>query len=270
MGSKNQTVTQSADPWAEAQPYLKGALGGAESLYNQGAFAPDPYSGQRVAGFGDASVMSQDMIMQQAQQPQLSGQAGSYLGNMMDPNYQSQQLEQVKQNALGSAIPSAVSMFSGSGMTNSSQAMDTVGRAATEAVAPYEYNAFNMAQDRGMQAAGMAPSIDRAGYLPATMIGAVGASQDAMRQSEIGADMQRYYETEGQDAQNFQGYLNSIMGLGGMGGTATETEPGASALQSIASGGLTGVGTYGALMGNPATAPFALPIGVGAGLLGMI
>jgi len=270
MGSKNQTTTQKMEPWAEAQPFLKGALGDAESLYNQGAFAPNPYSGQRVAGFGDASVMSQDMMMRQAQQPQLAGQASGFLGNMMDPGYQSQQLDQVKQNALGSAIPSAVSMFSGSGMTNSSQAMDTVGRAATEAVAPYEYNAFNMAQDRGMQAAGMAPSIDRAGYLPATMIGAVGASQDAMRQQQIQADMQRYYETEGQDAQNFNGYLSSIMGLGGMGGTSSQTQPGPSTLQNVASGALTGIGTYGSLMAAGLTNPVTAPLAIGAGVLGMM
>ena len=67
-------------------------------------------------------------------------------------------LAAVKQNALGSAIPAAASMFSGSGMINSSTAMDGVGRAAMDAVAPYEYQARHGAEPGhagGADAAGL-------------------------------------------------------------------------------------------------------------------
>ena len=56
MGGKKQTVTQKSSPWAAAQPFLKNALGQAESLYKAGDFAASPYEGDRVAGFGDATT----------------------------------------------------------------------------------------------------------------------------------------------------------------------------------------------------------------------
>ena len=270
MGGKNQTTTSTTEPWKPAQPYLEGAMGTAEGMFNSGQFGIEPYQGNRVAGFGDTSQMSQDMMMSQAQGPQLTGDASGFLRNMMNPDYQSGRLEQVKQNALGSAVPAAVSMFSGSGMTNSSQAMDTVGRAATDAVAPYEYGAFENAQNRGMTAAGMAPTMDRAGYLPATMMGAVGASQDAMRQAGLDADMAKYYEGQQAPIDEFQRYLSSIMGLGGMGGTASQTQPGTSGMENIAAGGLSGIGTFGALSQAGITNPYLAPLSIGAGLLGMI
>lgn len=270
MGSKNQTVTQRADPWKPTQDPLKGAIGTLGDMMGRGAFASGVYGGPRVAGFGDVSNASQGMIMQNAQGPSVSRDASGYLSQMMNPNYQSGLLEQVKQNALGTAIPAATSMFSGSGMTNSSGAMDYVGRAATEAVAPIEYDAFNRSMDRGMTAAGMAPSIERATYLPATMLGAVGADRDAMNQRYIDADMQRFTEQQGQDAQNFQTYLQNLLRISGQGTTGTTSEPGVSGLQRIAGGGLTGIGTFGALAGAGLANPIAIPLGVAAGLAGMI
>jgi len=251
MGKNDSTVKNVNDPWKPIQGSLKNAAKEAGNLFNSGGFG-------QVAGFGDASNLSQSMIMNQAGQPGLTPMASGTLSGMMDPSYQSDRLDAVKNNVLGSAIPAAVSMFSGSGMTNSSQAMDTVGRAATQAVAPYEYQAAQDSQNRAMQAAGMAPAMDQAGYMPAQMIGAVGGAQDAMSQSLMD-----------QEKMNYQGYLNSIMGLGGMGGTGAQTSPGASTGQMVGSSLMGGLGTYGALMGNPVTAPFALMGGIGSGMMGL-
>src|SRR6056297_926529 len=249
-GGGKQTIQQNADPWGPTRGPLTDMMSQGTSLYNQGGFQPEVFGGDRVAGFGDTSNLGMNMMLDQAGQPGATPMASQTLTNMMDPNYQSSQLEAVKSNALDSAIPAASSVFSGSGMLNSSQAMDTVGRAAMDAVAPYEYGAFENAQGRGMTAAGMAPTMDRAGYLPATMMGAVGASQDAMRQAGLDADMAKYYEGQQAPIDEFQRYLSSIMGLGGMGGTASQTQPGTSGLQNVAAGGLSGIGTYGALAAN--------------------
>ena len=251
MGKDDSTVKNVSDPWKPLQPALKGAVGPAQDLFNSGGFG-------NVAGFGDASQMSQNMIMNQAGGPNLTSMGSGALSNMMDPNYQDDRLEAVKANALRSAIPAAVSMFSGSGMTNSSQAMDTVGRAAAEAVSPYEFQAAEAAKNRAMQAAGMAPAMDQAGYMPAKMIGAVGGVQDAMDQRLMD-----------QEKMNFQGYLNSIMGLGGMGGTGSQTMPGPSTGQTVGSSLLGGLGTYGALMGSGIGAPLAIAGGLGSGLMGL-
>ena len=247
MGGKKQTVTQKSSPWSAAQPFLKSALGQAEALYKAGDFSATPYSGDRVAGFGDATTGAQQGILDMAAggAPGTSAARDTMLGMLSggaNPN-----LAAVKQNALGSAIPAAASMFSGSGMINSSTAMDGVGRAATDAIAPYEYQAYDTAQNRAMQAAQMLPGLDRAMYDPYLMQSQVGAQQDQMAQAEIVAAIKKYYEGEGQAAANFSPYLNAIMGLGGMGGTSSTTSPQqGTGLGPAVMGGL---GTYGALAG---------------------
>lgn len=270
-----QTQTATSSPWAPTVPYLKDAMAQNEALYQQGAFSPDPYQGQRVAGFGDVTQRANEMMMQRAGggAPLVDAAQGTLTGMMA--GQANPALEAVKQNALASAVPAAAAMFSGSGMTNSTQAMDTVGRAAMDAVAPYEYGAFDTAQGRAMQAAGMAPGIERAGYMPAAMMGTVGGMQDAMQQAMIDSEMQKHYETEGQDAANFQNYLANLSGMGAMGGTTSTVMQGSptqgpSFLRRGGSSLLGGLGTYGAFAANPATAPFAIAGGIGAGLMGML
>lgn len=270
MPKSNTTQTTKVEPWKPAQDGLKEAISGVEGLYGSGGFFTPGYDGQRVAGFGDTSQMGQNMLLDQAQQPGTVGTAQSTISQMMNPNYQSEQLNAVKQNALGSAIPAATSMFSGSGMLNSTMAMDSVGRAATEAIAPYEYGAYENAQGRALSAAGMAPTLDKASYLPGTITSTVGGAQDAMSQAFMDSDMAKYYENANPELQNLQGFSNMMMGLGGMGRTGTETQPGQSGLQSLATGGLTGIGTYGALAGAGVANPMLMPFSIGAGLLGMI
>jgi len=237
MGGRSQTTTQKADPWAPAQPYLKDALAQGEDLFARGGFAPDPYSGQRVAGFGDLSQIGQGATAWQAAQgaPQI-GQAADTLTSMMNPQQQQQRLEAVKNNALGSAVPAAVAQFAGSGMGNSTLAMDTVGRAATDAVSPYDYNAYQQEQGRALQAAGMAPQIESAKYLPSQMLSAVGGQQDAMTQAMIDVQMRQYYEGQNQEADALDRYSQMLLGYGGQGGTQTST-------QSSNPGGASMIGT---------------------------
>ena len=221
-GSKQ---TQSSEPWKPVQPYLQGGLEDIGDLYSSGGFRVDPFQGQRVAGFGDTSQQAQQMTMDRAGQgATMVDQAQGFLSNQMNPQYQSAQLDAVKQNALGSAIPAAASMFSGSGMLSSTPAMEHVSRAAVDAVSPYEYGAFQNAQQRGMSAAGMAPQMEEAGYLPAQMMGGVGGAQDAMRQRQIEGGMQQHYETQGADLTGMQNYVNMLRSIGGMGGQTATVE----------------------------------------------
>lgn len=220
MGSRSTTTTES-EPWAPAQGALKDVLSQTKSLYQSGELSADPYSGSMVAGFGDVSQMAQQGIIDQASQdsPLLSGMSGT-LADMMSGDYQTQYLENVKQNALGTAIPAAASMFSGSGMTDSSTAMDYVGRSAAEAVAPYEYQAAEAAQNRALQAAGMAPTAYQSGFLPQQMLASVGSQQDAMAQQMLDADIAAHYEAENQQRQALENYANLATAIGGMGGTS--------------------------------------------------
>lgn len=265
--SKKQTSTQKAEPWGPAQPFLKDAMGEAKSLFDAGKFAPDPYGGDWLAGFGKVTRRANQGILNLAGQGAPGTEAArdammEMLSGGANPN-----LAAVKQNALGSAIPAAASMFSGSGLTNSSVAMDGVGRAAMDAVAPYEYQAYDSAQNRAMQAAGMLPGLDQAMYHPLLMRSQVGAAQDQMAQAEIDAKMKKYYETQGQDAANFAPYLNAIMGLGGMGSSGSTTSPvPGTGLGPAVMGGL---GMYGTLAGAGLTGGTATLGGILAGLAGL-
>jgi len=258
MGGKSQSTTTTMNPWKSAQPFLLEAMRGANTLFKEGGFAADPYQGNRVADPSQATLDAErrTMMMSQGGAPGTTAARNSMMG-MLDPANQYRGMDAVRDNILSSAIPSAASMFSGSGMTNSSTAMEGVGRSAMEALAPFEYGAYNAGQDRMMGAAQMLPGLDQAAYMPVAMQGAVGAQQDARRQAQTQADMQKYYETEGQGAANFQPYLNAIMGLGGMGQSSTSTGPApGTGLGPAVAGGL---GMYGALSGIPAIAGTAVP-----------
>jgi hypothetical protein len=342
MGSKDQTVTQAAEPWGPTQPYLTNAMGTAQNLYNQGAFAPTPY------GFGD-SLGSGSFAMQPSQPMQYSqpmpssstSNMNSFFGSMLGiPSTQSiapttyapqtggysyaptsamggadlealaqaaaemripgfgqttqdamasiisqsqagtpgldaaysyltdalgggmyDGMEAVSNNILGSAIPAATSMFSGSGMTNSSTAMDGVGRAATEALAPFEYGAYENAQNRAMTAAGMMPGMEQAMYMPAQMQLSMGQMEDQLAQQRASMANQAYNEAAGMPAANFSPYLNAIMGLGGMGssGSTTSPMPGTGVGPAV----MGGLGMYGTLAGAGMTGGTSL---LGAGL----
>lgn len=270
MGGKSQTVRQKAEPWKPAQPFLQGALGDAQSLYRSGGFSADPFGGNRVAGFSPETMQAQQGIMGQAAGgvPGVSA-ARDTLTAMLGGQGGFPGMDAVRQNVLGGAIPAATAMFSGSGMANSSVAQEGVGRAAAEALAPFEYGAWNAAQDRAVSAASMMPGMEAAMYMPFDRMAGVGAQQDAMSQQRINADMQRWYEQEGQQAQNYQGYLNAIMGLGGMGGQQTSQQPmPGTGLGPAVMGGL---GAFGTLAGIPALAGTSMPAigGILAGLAGL-
>ena len=233
-GGSKQTTVQKADPWKPSQPFLKGAMRDAESLYESGGMSAQPYTGDRVANLSDATQQGMAGIMRAADDTALIDGAGGTLNRMMNPEAYGERLEGVKNNALGSAIPAAVAMFSGSGMTNSTQAMDHVGRAATEAVAPYEYDAYNRAEGRAMQAAGMAPGIDAARYTPMQQMLGVGAIEQDQNQREIDASMAQHYEAGNKEANDLNAYTQMLLGYGGQGSSSSSSSadggPGAASL----------------------------------------
>lgn len=277
--TREEETRQEQNPWSPVSPLLEEAGGMAREMLGRGQFAANPYTGQRVAGFGDTTQQAQQMMLTRAQggAPLIDAAQGTLSGMMQ--GQANPALEAVKERALASAVPAAAAQFSGAGMGNSTPAMDFVAQSAVDAVAPYEYDAFENAQGRAMQAARMAPGLEQAGYLPAQMMGVVGADRDALRQAQIDADMQRYYEAETQRARNFQNYLSTIMGLGKMGSTSTDQASGTtttilppqqrpSFMSRLGGGIATGIGTYGGLASGGVKG--ATPLGIAAGLAGLL
>jgi hypothetical protein len=262
-GGGKQTTNTVAEPWRGVQPMLQGGANAAQDLFQSGGFRVNPYEGNRVAGFGDLTQQGMGMIAGQAGQPTFSGMAGAGLQDMMSGNVYSR-LDDVRSEALGRAIPAATAMFSGSGRTDSGAAMDTVGRAATQAIAPIDYSAFLNTQQNQLRSAALAPGLDQASFLPGQMMMGVGGMQDAMAQERINADMARFYEGQNVETDALNRYSQLLMGYGGMGGATSSTAPGASTGSRIAGAGMTGLGAYGAMAGMGMGGP------VGAGLAGAL
>jgi hypothetical protein len=306
-GGGDSTTTMKQDPWKDAQPYLRGNLLQANRLYHDDGFAPAPYGGQRVAPQSAGSSAAYDAVMRRGGGSPMIDNAYGGIDQLMrgqtpyagmtqsDPRLAPmtsgadiyRDLGRVKKEALGSAIPAAMSMFSGNGMTDSSAAMDTVGRAATEAVAPIDYAAWQGAQDRRLSAigqdnstrlqafglgqqgqlgaAGMAPGMQAAGYLPAQMMAQFGGQRDAYNQAGIDARMRQYYEEQNRRRDNLMGYAGMVGDIGGMGSTGSQTGPSGqpSGAAKIGGAALGGLGTYGSM----AAAGMGGPVGIGiAGL----
>ena len=243
-----------------------GGSGSAASAYNPlGGMSPQAMEAaarsaaeMRVPGFGSTTTGAMQAILDRAGggAPGIDAARSTMMGIMGGTGFGN--MQGVRDNILGSAIPAATSMFSGSGMTNSSTAMDGVGRAATEALAPFEYGAFENQQNRAMQAAGMMPGMEQAAYLPEQMRMQVGQSHDAFAQNRATAAQQAYGEAAGMKSANFQPYLQAIMGLGGMGGNSSQTSPQqGTGLGPAIMGGL---GAYGTLAGIE---------GIGSGMAGL-
>ena len=131
--------------------------GSAASAYNPlGGMSPQAMEAaarsaaeMRVPGFGSTTTGAMQAILDRAGggAPGIDAARSTLMGIMGGTGFGN--MQGVRDNILGSAIPAATSMFSGSGMTNSSAAMDGVGRAATEALAPFEYGAFENQQKIG-------------------------------------------------------------------------------------------------------------------------
>ncbi len=307
-GGSTNTTTTKAEPWKAARPSLEQILGYGKDLYDQGGFSPTPYGGDRQANLSDASRQGYRGVLNRGtgspwitqahdvargmmdQDPRLAEMARTNpaLARMMSGDDIYADLGQVKQQALGSAVPAAMSMFTGNGMTDSSAAMDTVGRAATEAVAPIDYEAWQGAQDRALAAAGqdsatrmgaidlqgrqqatgaaMMPGLQAARYLPSQMMSQAGAGRDAYNQQGIEALMRKWYEDQGQDLGNLQGYSGLVNQIAGQGGNqATINSGGGGFGQTMGTGALTGLGTFGALAGIPG---IGMPMAIGGGILG--
>lgn len=267
-GSKSQTTR--IEPWSGAQGALRDVVTQAQQLYQNGGFSPAQFTGSGIANPGATTQAAQQNLINQANNGMQSTTAAQgSLAGMLSGQQQYQDLQGVRDNILSSAIPAAVSQFAGNGMTNSSVAMDGVGSAAASALAPFEYDAYNQQQNRALQAANLAPTLDRAQYMPGQILSGVGQQQDALSQAQLTDRINRYNQGQNQDLNNFNGYLQAITGLSGLGQTQTAQTPGMSTGGQIASAGLGGLGAYGALAANPITAPFAIGGGLLAGLGGL-
>jgi hypothetical protein len=259
-GGGSQTTTTT--PWGPATHGMKAAMTAGRRAFSRGDF--NTYTRP-----GAVTRNAQDSILATARggTPFMDQVGAPTMLDVQSSGEIYRDLDRVKQNALGGALPAAASAFGMSGMADSSAAADFAGRAAMEAVAPIEYGAYNQSMDRMLQAgmanqgaelsfAGMAPQLEAARYMPDQMRLNIGAMRDADRMARNNGRL-----------NNILGYGQFAQSFGGQGGSVTGPgQPGVSPLGAIAGGALTGLGTYGSLIGaGMATGGAAIPLAIGAG-----
>lgn len=269
MSSKNKnkvTQTNKIEPWSAAQPALRDVLNTAQEMGVEG-FKVNPYEGQRVADYSANTQAGIDSLAATGNNAITPAAQSALLSTLnMDDSYRD--FDNIKASVADDVKANLAGMFSGGGMGNS-LAQVNAGIGMADAMGRLEYDAYNEAQARKMQALGMAPTISNMARADAGALMTAGGLEDAMAQRKIDADMAEYYEREGADAQALQQYASIASGIGGLGSTGTQTAPGQSGLSQIAGAASQGLGTYGALAGIGMANPIAIGGGILAGIAGL-
>lgn len=263
MGRKNSnkvTQTNKIEPWSAAQPVLKDVLNTAREMGVDG-FKVNPYEGPRVADYSANTQAGIDSLAATGINAITPAAEAALLSSLnMDDSYRD--FDGIRSSVADDVKANLASMFSGGGMGNS-LAQVNAGQGMADALGRLEYDAYNAAQGRKMQALGMAPTISNMSRADAGAMMTAGGLEDALAQRQIDADMAEYYEREGADARALQQYATIASGIGGLGSTGTQSAPGQSGISQLAGAGAQGLGTYGAL----AAAGMANPIAIGGGIL---
>lgn len=269
----NQKTTQTTkvEPWAPLQPYLKGAMSDAQSMYQEGA--PNYYPGQTIAPMSGYTRGSLDAMAQRAASgSDLTRAAQGELQNTLGGNYLSGGNPYL-QNAISSAtrpminayndqvMPGLDSNFSAAGRYGSgahalassdagAQLQSQIGDVASQ-MAYQNYNDERQNMMRGML---LAPELAAQDYKDIGMLGQAGAGYDTYNQNLINADTARYDYGQNADWNYLKDYITLLGGAPSPGSTGTTKTPLPSPLAQV--GGLLagGLGSYlgsgGSLLGG--------------------
>ena len=141
MGSGgNETTTQTTQPYAPAEPFLKDILGEAQNVYRSGV-GRQFFPSSTVVPFADqtqqALNLQQAAALEQMQPSTLQGQAATTLGNLASCTASNQFLDQLRQGITSDVMGNVQTQFGGMGRTGTSPgAQQAVARGITQAYAP--------------------------------------------------------------------------------------------------------------------------------------
>jgi hypothetical protein len=257
MASGDQTVTAQAEPWSQAQPYIKQGFSEASNIYND--FTPEFYQGQSQADFSTDQEAAQQGIRQFATQdaPNIMNSAiGAYKygtgENVLDVAnnpYVTGMAQAAANRAYSGLAPQLAGIRGGaiqSGGYGGSrqgiaegQALGGAADAATQAAAGIYGNAYGQGLGHQAQTMGMTGGLMNTGFQPYQQLGASGGQQQSREQNIINDAQRRHQFEQNIPYQKLQNYMSGITGFGGTAagaGSQSTTQPGASALSNL--GGL--------------------------------
>jgi len=284
-GGGDTTQVQTSEPWSGIKPYLKE---GYENLAGAAGEIAPYYPGQTYAGFAPLQEQGQQYMANYAQaiQPYQTNAMNAMdwgMNAVMDPA-SNQALQGHIQSAIRPlteqyteqvlpGIRRQAEMYGGAG-NRTGLAEGVASRSYMDAVGDISSGMMSEAYGQGLQQqarmAALYPGIAQAGTMPGQWMQQVGAQQQAMDQLGIDEAMSRHYYDYNAPYERYTNYLNTLQGTPWGSTTTTGADPNAqSTMSQLAGSGLMGIGTWGALAANPATAGVAVPMGLLAGGLGL-
>jgi hypothetical protein len=214
----NDTTTQTTQPYAPSERFLKDILGEAQNIYRSGLgrqFFPSstvvPFAEQTQ----EALRLQQAAALEQMQPSTLQGQAATTLGNLASGTASNQFLDQVRQGITSDVLSNVQTQFGGMGRTGTSPAaQQAVARGVTQAYAPIATSLQQQERDRQLQAAqALTPLQDRMDTRrmdAITALGGVGAAFEEQARQQLQDQIARFQFGQQAPIQALQDYAGLI------------------------------------------------------------
>lgn len=283
--AQNTQQKTTNEPWSGVKPFLKSGYGDAQSLYKQGA--PGYYPGTLIAPQSDNTQAALGSLAQRgangsdltrAAQGQLQDTLGGTYLNGETPGFQgalNAATRPIIDNYTKTIMPGIDSNFSAAGRYGSGAHGLAEGDAATglshalgDTTSRMVYQNYGDERNRQIQGMLFAPELANQDYKDIAAQGQAGAAQDAFKQSQIDAELQKYNYDSNKDFNWLQQYLGMLNGA--QGGSTTTTQPKSAPNPFTGAIGGAGVGAQiGSIIPGLGTGIGALA-GGGLGLLGSL
>lgn len=254
MGGKAKPATQTTTsaPWSPAQGDLKNILGQARGLYDAGV-GPTPF-GSKLADQSSATTDALGQMETDARgglSPMLSGGL-DWVKSQFGNNGVNPYVDEVVRGAGQDAATAIANQMSGMGRYGSdgmaSAIADRVGRIGAET----RMNAFENQQGRNLALAGQLGNFEALRQSPMQNLANVGTMRDLRSQDVVNDQVGQQEEKWSAPWQRLGLYQQSVMPIGGMGGTQTTVSQAAQApmWQQLLGGGMALAGGLGKLGGS--------------------
>lgn len=227
-GGGKSTTTQGLDP--RLYPLVDTFTSQAQQVANK---PWQGYTGDRFAGMNSDQTQALDMIRQQSQsgvQGQAEGALGQFLQGGQENLYLTQQIAQA-QNETADAYnrqvrPNQVMQAQQSGSFGNANVMDAQAKQDSQLqqnlgniASSMRFNAYNTDQANKMQALGLSPSIQQAGYTNAGQLLNAGNVQQNQAQDQADFSYQQFQEQQNDPYKKLQ----AMSGVFGTPGFQTQT-----------------------------------------------
>ena len=271
----NETTTQTTQPYAPAEPFLKDILGEAQNVYRSGV-GRQFFPSSTVVPFADqtqqALNLQQAAALEQMQPSTLQGQAATTLGNLASGTASNQFLDQLRQGITSDVMGNVQTQFGGMGRTGTSPAaQQAVARGVTQAYAPIATSLEQQERDRQLKAATqlspLQEQMDLRRSSGIASLGGVGAAFEDLARRQLQDQIARFQFGQQAPIQALQNYAGLITPIASGLPTSVGTQPGGSTLATGLGGALSGA-ALGSYLPGLGTGLGAL-IGGGAGILGL-